>query len=93
MLGDLVTPIPREHGFQGRLQKNTRRLLTGKGNRASLSVLYFDLSGGYMAIIYVKKDTINTCFYIQQAVHLRSVHLPAYMSYPVKNLWSRERQA
>lgn len=48
ILGALVTPIPREYRFQSRLQKN-------------LSRLYFDLTGGYKAIISVKKSAINKC--------------------------------
>ena len=59
--GALVTPIPREYRFQSRLQKNLSRLLTGKGNRPSLSVLYIDLTGGYKAITSVKKSATNKC--------------------------------
>lgn len=88
ILGDLLTPIPREYRFQSRLQKHLSRLLTGKGNRLSLSVLHFDLSGGHKAIISVKKSAINKCK-IHQGGHLRFTHLTA----PPLKLWSRERQA
>lgn len=92
ILGDLLTPIPIEYRFQSRLQKHLSRLLTGKGNRLSLSALYFDLSGGHKAIVSVKKSAINKCK-IHQGGHLRFIHLTACMSQLVKKLWSRERHA